>query len=162
MDGWYWSNMSRHHPGRWNLKWVFQMDNDHKHTTKLVTKWLKVNKVFWSGYHKALIPILEKIWGQFCILIILCLWSHEPFIPWFIYTLWIRKFGSSCSFYKLLFTYLRNIIWAVPSLRKKMYHEFWYLQKITVSKQWKTLPLPPFPWLMWVSQYIFFLIINFL
>ena len=26
-------------------KWVFQMDNDPKHTSKLVTKWLKDNKV---------------------------------------------------------------------------------------------------------------------
>uniref|UniRef100_A0AAY4DTF1 Transposase n=1 Tax=Denticeps clupeoides TaxID=299321 RepID=A0AAY4DTF1_9TELE len=26
-------------------KWVFQMDNDPKHTAKLVTKWLKDNKV---------------------------------------------------------------------------------------------------------------------
>ena len=26
-------------------KWVFQMDNDHKHTSKVVAKWLKDNKV---------------------------------------------------------------------------------------------------------------------
>ena len=26
-------------------KWVFQMDNDPKHTSKVVTKWLKDNKV---------------------------------------------------------------------------------------------------------------------
>jgi hypothetical protein len=26
-------------------KWVFQMDNDPKHTTKVVAKWLKDNKV---------------------------------------------------------------------------------------------------------------------
>jgi hypothetical protein len=27
------------------LKWVFQMDNDPKHTSKVVAKWLKDNKV---------------------------------------------------------------------------------------------------------------------
>ena len=27
------------------LKWVFQMDNDPKHTFKVVAKWLKDNKV---------------------------------------------------------------------------------------------------------------------
>ena len=26
-------------------KWVFQMDNDHQHTSKVVEKWLKDNKV---------------------------------------------------------------------------------------------------------------------
>ena len=26
-------------------KWVFQMNNDHKHTSKVVAKWLKENKV---------------------------------------------------------------------------------------------------------------------
>ena len=26
-------------------KWVFQMDNDHKHTSKVLAKWLKDNKV---------------------------------------------------------------------------------------------------------------------
>jgi hypothetical protein len=26
-------------------KWVFQIDNDHKHTSKVVAKWLKHNKV---------------------------------------------------------------------------------------------------------------------
>lgn len=40
-------------------KWVFQMDNDPKHTSKLVTKWLKDNKSkFWSGHHKVLISVL--------------------------------------------------------------------------------------------------------
>ena len=27
------------------LKWVFQMDNDPKHTSQVVAKWLKDNKV---------------------------------------------------------------------------------------------------------------------
>ena len=27
------------------VKWVFQMDNDPKHTSKVVAKWLKENKV---------------------------------------------------------------------------------------------------------------------
>ncbi|CDQ71431.1 unnamed protein product [Oncorhynchus mykiss] len=40
-------------------KWVLQMDNDPKHTSKVVTKWLKENKVkVWSGHHKALSSIL--------------------------------------------------------------------------------------------------------
>ena len=40
-------------------KWVFQMDNDTKHTSKVVAKWLKDNKVkCWSGHHKALPSIL--------------------------------------------------------------------------------------------------------
>ena len=26
-------------------KWVFQMDNDSKHTSKVVAKWLKENKI---------------------------------------------------------------------------------------------------------------------
>ena len=46
-------------------KWVFQMDNDHKHTSKVVTKWLKENKVkVWSGHHKAMTSIPYKISGQ--------------------------------------------------------------------------------------------------
>ena len=32
-------------------KWVFQMDNDPKHTSKAVAK-------YWSGHHKALTSIL--------------------------------------------------------------------------------------------------------
>ena len=43
-------------------KWVFQMDNDAKHTSKVVAKWLKDNKVrFWSGHHKALASIPKKM-----------------------------------------------------------------------------------------------------
>ena len=40
----YWSNISRH---QLNLgrKWVFQIYNDTKHTSKVVAKWLKDNKV---------------------------------------------------------------------------------------------------------------------
>ena len=39
-------------------KCVFQMDNDPKHTSNVVAKWLKENKVKWSGHHKALTSIL--------------------------------------------------------------------------------------------------------
>ena len=40
-------------------KWVFQMDNDPKHTSKAVAKWLKTTKSrYWSGHHKALTSIL--------------------------------------------------------------------------------------------------------
>ena len=40
-------------------KWVFQMDNDPKHTSKTVSKWLKDNKVkiLKCGHPKALNPI---------------------------------------------------------------------------------------------------------
>ena len=39
-------------------KWVFQMDNDPKHTSKVVAKWLKETKSrYWSGHHKALTSI---------------------------------------------------------------------------------------------------------
>ena len=40
--------------------WVFQMDNDHKHTFKVVAKWLKDNKVKvleWPSQSPALNPI---------------------------------------------------------------------------------------------------------
>jgi hypothetical protein len=35
-------------------KWVFQMDNDPKHTSKVVA----TKSRYWSGHHKALISIL--------------------------------------------------------------------------------------------------------
>uniref|UniRef100_A0A673ZSY7 Uncharacterized protein n=1 Tax=Salmo trutta TaxID=8032 RepID=A0A673ZSY7_SALTR len=39
-------------------KWVFQMDNDPKHTSKVLAKWLKDNNSrYWSGHHKALTSI---------------------------------------------------------------------------------------------------------
>ncbi|CDQ61593.1 unnamed protein product [Oncorhynchus mykiss] len=38
-------------------KWVFHMDNDPKHTSKVVAKWL------WSGHHKALTSIIQKVCG---------------------------------------------------------------------------------------------------
>ena len=40
-------------------KWVFQMDNDPKHSSKVVAKWLKDNKVkVLEWHHKALTSIL--------------------------------------------------------------------------------------------------------
>jgi hypothetical protein len=42
-------------------KWVFQMDNDPKHTSKVLANWLKDNNNksrYWSGHHKALTSIL--------------------------------------------------------------------------------------------------------
>ncbi|CDQ68262.1 unnamed protein product [Oncorhynchus mykiss] len=38
-------------------KWVFQMDNDPKHTSKVMTKWLKDNKVKWPSQSPDLNPI---------------------------------------------------------------------------------------------------------
>uniref|UniRef100_A0A673VSH7 Uncharacterized protein n=1 Tax=Salmo trutta TaxID=8032 RepID=A0A673VSH7_SALTR len=37
-------------------KWVFQMDNDLKHTSKVVAKWTTKSR-YWSGHHKALTSI---------------------------------------------------------------------------------------------------------
>ena len=40
-------------------KWIFQMENDPKHTSKVVAKWLRTIKSrFWSGHHKALTSTL--------------------------------------------------------------------------------------------------------
>ncbi|CDQ96884.1 unnamed protein product [Oncorhynchus mykiss] len=45
---------------KFGRKWVFQMDIDPKHTSKVRT----TKSRYWSGHHKALTSILQNNCGQ--------------------------------------------------------------------------------------------------
>ena len=48
------------------LKWVFQLDNNPKHTSKWAASWLHTNKIYvieWAAQCTDLNPI-ENLWGD--------------------------------------------------------------------------------------------------
>ena len=58
-------------------KWVFKMDNDTRHTSKVVAKWLKDNRVKvleWRPSQSPDINPIENLWTE----LKKCVWARRP------------------------------------------------------------------------------------
>ena len=90
----YWSNIKTSvRKLKLVRKWVFQMDKDPKHTSKVVEKGLQTKSRCWSGHHKALTSIPKNICGQnwksVC--------EQGCLQTWLVYTSSVRRNGPKFS-----------------------------------------------------------------
>ena len=61
----YWSNISRQSVKlKLGRKWVLQMDNEPKHTSKVVSNWLKDNKVKVLDWPSQSLNPIENMWAE--------------------------------------------------------------------------------------------------